>query len=573
MQHNSTPTSSGDHFHLPIITITLGTLAFWVVAIINWQDYPLIATFDDSFYYFTIARNWVKGLGFTFDGLSQTNGFHPLWLILCAIPYLLSFSDMEAVRVLLLFQVALAALSIIIVGKALAALRPERRGPGVIPLLTLLGITMSPMTMRFAVNGLESTLVLFFLSIALWIHSVKSFELQSIPKATEVAGRSPGGTTNTARRISGERSAFDDETGNVICGQYTQSPSWRFALGACFALLFLSRTDAGLLIPCYLIWWWTTKAGTVRQLLEILILPVLVIALFLVTNWLLFDTPVQVSGVVKQIPRTPRRIVLFAGCFGAFAFGWYRATQQVRFATLQRMANTFGWLYLFAGTIFGYYLFLQSFPRLWHFVPVFTCLVLTYFALTMDFANLLLNQQFQNANQRRRQTLLISTIFAVPVLWLITTSWTSVLNSNSYSIRKVNYEAALWINKQIDPNDIIASWDAGIVGYFSKNRVINLDGVVNSAQYARAIRTGSTAELLEHYPIRWIFNHHYSEIDTASFIKQAEGVLGPRANHIILRKSWPFTFHGAFNNKPIRTWHGAVLLFQLPNDGTETSLQ
>lgn len=35
---------------------------------------------DDAFYYLTIARNIVAGLGSTFDGLSPTNGYHPIWL-------------------------------------------------------------------------------------------------------------------------------------------------------------------------------------------------------------------------------------------------------------------------------------------------------------------------------------------------------------------------------------------------------------------------------------------------------------------------------------------------------------
>ena len=41
---------------------------------------------DDAFYYFTIARNIAIGNGVSFDGLSPTNGFHPLYVILL-IPF------------------------------------------------------------------------------------------------------------------------------------------------------------------------------------------------------------------------------------------------------------------------------------------------------------------------------------------------------------------------------------------------------------------------------------------------------------------------------------------------------
>lgn len=41
---------------------------------------------DDAFYYFKVAQSIVEGKGITFDGISRTNGFHPLWMIL-AIPF------------------------------------------------------------------------------------------------------------------------------------------------------------------------------------------------------------------------------------------------------------------------------------------------------------------------------------------------------------------------------------------------------------------------------------------------------------------------------------------------------
>ena len=36
---------------------------------------------DDSFFYAVIARNHSDGLGFTFDGIAKTNGFHLLWVL------------------------------------------------------------------------------------------------------------------------------------------------------------------------------------------------------------------------------------------------------------------------------------------------------------------------------------------------------------------------------------------------------------------------------------------------------------------------------------------------------------
>jgi len=38
---------------------------------------------DDAYYYFKVAQNITEGLGSTFDGINLTNGYHPLWMLIC----------------------------------------------------------------------------------------------------------------------------------------------------------------------------------------------------------------------------------------------------------------------------------------------------------------------------------------------------------------------------------------------------------------------------------------------------------------------------------------------------------
>ena len=40
-------------------------------------------TRDDAYYYFKVAQNISEGHGSTFDGINPTNGYHPLWLLIC----------------------------------------------------------------------------------------------------------------------------------------------------------------------------------------------------------------------------------------------------------------------------------------------------------------------------------------------------------------------------------------------------------------------------------------------------------------------------------------------------------
>ncbi len=53
-------------------------------SLMNWY------TTDDAFYYFKTAQNIGLGNGISFDGISRTNGFHPLWMIICVPVFLLA---------------------------------------------------------------------------------------------------------------------------------------------------------------------------------------------------------------------------------------------------------------------------------------------------------------------------------------------------------------------------------------------------------------------------------------------------------------------------------------------------
>ncbi|MFZ1942114.1 MAG: hypothetical protein WAU43_00765 [Acidobacteriaceae bacterium] len=49
------------------------------------QPSPFFA--DDSFFYLQVGRNFALGYGSTFNRLMQTNGYHPIWMLMCAAVY------------------------------------------------------------------------------------------------------------------------------------------------------------------------------------------------------------------------------------------------------------------------------------------------------------------------------------------------------------------------------------------------------------------------------------------------------------------------------------------------------
>ncbi len=50
-------------------------------------------------------------------------------------------------------------------------------------------------------------------------------------------------------------------------------------------------------------------------------------------------------------------------------------------------------------------------------------------------------------------------------------------------IYQARYAAARWVSENLEPDAILASWNAGQIGYLSERQVVNLDGLMNSAEY------------------------------------------------------------------------------------------
>jgi hypothetical protein len=81
---------------------------------------------DDAYYYFKVAQNLSEGRGSTFDGINPTNGYHPLWMLIC-VP-IFAFARLDLIlplRILLLVMSALSAITAILlyrlIGKVFSA--------------------------------------------------------------------------------------------------------------------------------------------------------------------------------------------------------------------------------------------------------------------------------------------------------------------------------------------------------------------------------------------------------------------------------------------------------------------
>ncbi len=71
---------------------------------------------DDAYYYFKVAQNITEGLGSTFDGINPTNGYHPLWMLVC-IPvfFFARFDLILPLRILIMVIAVLNAATAILI--------------------------------------------------------------------------------------------------------------------------------------------------------------------------------------------------------------------------------------------------------------------------------------------------------------------------------------------------------------------------------------------------------------------------------------------------------------------------
>ena len=65
-------------------TFLLLLTAAYAVLLIRFPN-PFFA--DDSFFYLQVGRNFALGYGSTFNRLMPTNGYHPVWMLVCAAVY------------------------------------------------------------------------------------------------------------------------------------------------------------------------------------------------------------------------------------------------------------------------------------------------------------------------------------------------------------------------------------------------------------------------------------------------------------------------------------------------------
>ncbi len=128
-------------------------------------------TRDDAYYYFKVAQNITEGRGATFDGVNPTNGYHPLWMLVCIPVFALARFDL-----ILPLRVLLVIIGILHAATAVLLYRlADRTLSRPLAILAATGwATNRYILTHINMMGLETTLTAF--AMVLFLYWVEQFE-------------------------------------------------------------------------------------------------------------------------------------------------------------------------------------------------------------------------------------------------------------------------------------------------------------------------------------------------------------------------------------------------------------
>ncbi|GEM_PF-816701 len=504
--------------------VFLGALVMhlaWALA----DGYRVLTWFwtDDAFYYFAIARNVLEGRGVTFDGFGPTNGFQPLWLLVCLPVFALApLGELVPFRVLIVVVGVLHGLT------GWVLYRAARRF--LLPWVALaLGASwsMGLGPWKFvAVGAMESPLNALSLavlwSVVLAMHAERAYThprrlrqlgwalafafLARLDNVFYAAGFGLWWLFHAAREA----------------GLSLRASSWRAGLPR-MARLLVPVLGPGLVLGgAYLAWnalyvgslvpvsarvkhWWGTLGPTpygvpfggnffwrgVKSLLDPRIKEgpwayALLPLTRLYEGW--------VAPFLLQYPWFEnmyriRRLMVGYGPFLALAGGVLLATRRQWLPYLGRGVL---WPWLLAALAHGlYYDYINHMgQRFWYWVG--------QMMFTHIFAALLVEAWFLSSRRWRAALrwdhwawgVLAILVFAVPFYRRV---WP---RPSPYPPERHLYlDYARWVEAHTEPGSIVGATGAGSLGYFVKDRrVVGLDGLVGPAAYVRALEEGRMVE-------------------------------------------------------------------------------
>ncbi len=482
------------------------------------------ASKDDAFYYFQIARNLAEGKFSTFDGgITQTNGYHPLWLLLIT-PFYWVFDKEAALFAIKAFEIMLIAGGVALVA---AAARLAH-----MPYILLFAALPTLYQHHALIAGMEAAAGLFMLGLFMltaclfarsparwkWPLAAVAFALPYVRleyiaislAVTAVLGlipRHPGGERRRFLLPLGEKARM---RGWPVLAMNAVAPLLGAVGGilvyfAYNGLVFGGVTPvSGATKQAWSQAWWDNEGGYsfAQNFRDILQVPVfnyelqvaLEVCAYIVLGW----------GFARR-SRSREDWLLLAFLIGVFGLAA-------------------GHLAKFAQTVLTIHPFQAGWS--WYFVPAYLLMVLI--VPVRCYVAIYFIRRFLGPRSPSAANILSGGIvlagavflfakanFTEPFQWVGHRS--KALTFTIYAWHLNAYLATLVANRVLPEDSVLGSWDAGTIGYFSRFPVVNLDGLVNSYDYLRARsrypywqarKEVTEAALYQRYGVTHFTNHY-----------------------------------------------------------------
>jgi hypothetical protein len=411
---------------------------------------------DDSFYCYKTALNIRNGLGSTFDTINITNGYHPLWMLIC-VGLAFITTDIYAY-----FYTVLTANLLLVFLVALLLLRMFRRSLGFLFSAVLVFLLNWQWKSAGAIfSGLETPLYLLFV-------------LLSIEMMVKITWR---------------------EKKKLL------------VLGVLLGLTFLARTSFILFAPVfagYLTYrFFKDRSVNLLGNTIFVLVPILIITVpYLIYNFKMTGHFEQISGLIKNLWN-----------YGAFESTGHFTDTLYNFAQKAPIILQPKWLTIIPGVLFcscvavaikkrplcsflkndrvilltvfalvsaGYYF--VSFgkaTRLWHLAPALMVFDILFVHALKALCDYLRGKRIARIFVSLMITAMIANCFFHVVIYRYKFPPTPELDTMT-----------TWIKNNLPKDAKIGVWNAGYIGYFSERKIINLDGFINSIELYDYYREG-----------------------------------------------------------------------------------
>jgi hypothetical protein len=279
------------------------------------------------------------------------------------------------------------------------------------------------------------------------------------------------------------------------------------ALGAMASIVLLSRLDSFFYFAAMLLVWIVRDRAVLatrwRAMLIFGAIPAVTLVAYMAINQQMFGIWMPVSGYVKRIVRTTGGSTKSIAVFAVFVIVVLAALRAAvgRFRADLRNARDVALVVvsLFVVMYHGESSIVRGLavPEIWYLSQH---VLWAYLVLTLVFVRLI--------ERGWRWRIALAAVGAAACIAAIGLSWTIRLQPTSYDAYLKRYEAAEWINANLPADAILAGWDVGIAGYYADARLINLDGLVNSFEYAQHMRRGDCIAFMDRCGVEYIVQYY-----------------------------------------------------------------